>query len=233
MCASCFRAAWLLLATLLACSVQAAEFRRMRLSDGTELQYALALPAGFQSSRQYPALLVFAGGRQDRESVRNALARFWEAEAVKRGFFVFSPVAPLGKPFYESGAELIPEFLSTQLAMFRIDGNKFHVAGSSNGAVSAFAIAVRHPQLFHSLTALAGFPVERGDFDRLDRLRDVRIQMFVGAGDLYWKEGMEKTHRRLSVLGKEAYFEIVPPNGHLLPALSFEKSARVFDRIGP
>ncbi len=227
-----FKAAWVLLATLLGCPAQAAEFQRMRLLDGTELEYALALPAGFRSNQQYPALLAFAGGRQDKDSVRNALARFWEVEAVRRGFIVVSPVAPAGKPFYESGAELIPEFLGAQLAVFRIEGGKFHVAGSSNGAVSAFTAAVRHPELFHSLTALAGFPVEEADFERLDRLRDLQIRMFVGAGDLYWKEGMEKTHDRLSALGKAAYFEIVPRNGHLLPALSFENSARIFDRIG-
>lgn len=210
----------------------AAEFKQMRLSDGTEIEYALVLPAGFRDDQAYPALLAFPGGRQNLESVRGGLSRFWEREAAKRGYIVFSPAAPAGKSFYENGADLIPEFLQHLLAAFRIEGEKFHVAGSSNGGVSAFAVAIRYPELFHSLTVLAGFPVEQVDFDRLDRLQNIEIAMFVGDGDLYWKEGMEKTRGRLAALGKQVYFEVIPRNGHFLPDLSFENSTRLFARIG-
>lgn len=210
----------------------AAEFKRMRLSDGTELEYALVLPADFRNDRIYPALLAFPGGRQNLESVRGGLARFWEREAAKRGYIVFSPAAPTGKPFHESGADLIPEFLQQQLAAFKIEGGKFHVAGSSNGGVSAFVAAIRYPELFHSLTALAGFPVEDTDFSRLDRLKNIKVTMFVGMSDQYWKEGMEKTRGRLRALGQPVYFEAIPRNGHFLPDLSFENSTRVFERIG-
>lgn len=212
--------------------VDAAEFKRMRLSDGTEIEYALVLPAGVRDDKIYPALLAFPGGRQNLESVRGGLARFWEHEAAKRGYIVFSPAAPTGKPFYESGADLVPEFLQRQLAAFKIEGGKFHAAGSSNGGVSAFVAAIRYPELFHSLTALAGFPVEQVDFERLHRLQNIKIAMFVGASDQYWKEGMEKTRDRLRALGQPVYFEAIPRNGHFLPDLSFENSARIFERIG-
>jgi len=212
--------------------VDAAELKRVRLSDGTEIEYALVLPADFRDDKIYPALLAFPGGRQNLESVRGGLSRFWEREAAKRGYIVFSPAAPTGKPFYESGADLILEFLQRQLAAFKIEGGKFHVAGSSNGGVSAFVAAIRYPELFHSLTALAGFPVEQVDFDRLHRLQNIKIAMFVGDGDQYWKEGMEKTRERLASLGKQVYFEVIPRNGHFLPDLSFENSARIFERSG-
>ena len=82
------------------------------------------------------------------------------------------------------------------------------------------------------LTALAGFPVEDADFSRLDRLKNINVAMFVGTSDQYWKEGMEKTRDRLRVLGQPVCFEAVPRNGHFLPDLSFENSARIFERIG-
>jgi len=224
-----------LIATLIAnpgSGVFAAEFRQMRLSDGTAIEYALVLPTGFRDDRTYPALLAFPGGRQNLESVRGGLSRFWEREAAQRGYIVFSPAAPAGKPFYENGADLIPEFLQHLLTAFRIEGEKFHVAGLSNGAVSAFVVAIRYPELFHSLTALAGFPIEDADFNRLGRLKNIKVTMFVGDGDQYWKEGMEKTRSHLAALGRPAYFEVVPRNGHFLPDLSFEHSARIFERIG-
>ena len=56
----------------------AAEFKQMRLSDGTEIEYALVLPAGFQNDKHYPALLAFPGGRQTLESVKGGLSRYWE-----------------------------------------------------------------------------------------------------------------------------------------------------------
>lgn len=210
-------------------AASAAESAHLRLSDGTELDYELILPAGFQRERDSPALLAFPGGRQDAESVRGALSRFWAAEAARRGFIVFSPVAPPGKPFYAAGADLIPEFLQRQLAAYRIEGNRFHVAGHSNGGVSAFAAAVRHPELFHSLTVLAGFPVEPADFQRLERLCNLRVTLFVGDRDLDWKEGMEKARDRLAAAGAQVHMEVLPRNGHLLPGLSFENSARIFE----
>lgn len=225
---------WVLLVFAVGMSLpaDAAEFKRVRLSDGTEIEYALVLPADFRDDKTYPAILAFPGGRQNLESVRGSLSRFWEREAEKRGYIVFSPAAPPGKPFYKNGADLIPEFLQRQLADFGIEGGKFHVAGLSNGGVSAFVVATRYPELFHSLTALAGFPVEQADFERLDRLQNIAIAMFVGAADQYWKEGMEKTRDRLASLGKRVYFEAIPRNGHFLPDLSFENSTRIFERIG-
>lgn len=223
---------WLILLLWAALAAGAAEPQRMRLADGTEIAYTLLLPAGFEQERAHPALVVFPGGRQTEENVQGALSRFWAAEALRRGFIVVSPAAPPGKAFHEEGVDLVPEFLQRLLAAYRIEGNRFHLAGHSNGGVSAFAAAVRHPELFHSLTVLAGFPVERSDFDRLERLRGLRVSMFVGDRDLDWKEGMERTRDRLAAAGADVRLEVIPGNGHLLPALSFDRSARIFEALG-
>ena len=210
-----------------------AELRTLRLSDGTEITFAIALPENFQAGKAYPALLAFPGGRQNVQSVKRGLERFWEVEARNRGFILISPAAPIGQPFFEEGAAHVPEFLGHILSTYRILGGKFHLAGNSNGGVSAFRAAVRFPELFQSLTVLAGFPTEPEDIAQLARLRSLAINMFVGDGDLYWKEGMESTRQRLAELGKDVYFEVIPRNGHFLPDLSFENSGRIFDHIQP
>ena len=208
-----------------------ADVREVRLSNGIRIEYALATPVDFREDRSYPALLVLPGGRQTMESVRANLARYWQDEAVRLGYLVISPAAPNGLMFYEEGADLLPEFLQLQLAQFKIAGGKFHAAGVSNGGVSVFVAAVRNPALFHSVTVLAGFPTDPFDFDSLEHLRGVKITMFVGEHDSYWKAGMERTRERLLSLGIAVYFEEVARNGHLLPALSFQNSARIFRRI--
>ncbi len=223
---------WLILLLWAALPAGAAEPHRMRLSDGTEIAYMVVLPAGFTNDGAHPALIVFPGGAQTIEHVQGTLSRFWAAEAVRRGYIVFSPAAPAGRSFDDKGADLVPEFLQRLLASYRIEGDRFDVAGHSNGGVSAFAAAVRHPGLFRSLTVLAGFPVDRHDFDRLERLRGLRVSMFVGDRDLGWKEGMERTRDRLAAAGADVRLEVVPGNGHLLPSLSFDRSARIFDAFG-
>lgn len=210
-----------------------AELRTFCLSDGTEITFAIALPENFQAGKAYPALLTFSGGRQSIQSVKGSFERFWEVEARKRGFILIGPAAPAGQPFFEGGVVHVPEFLRHILSTYRIRGGKFHVAGNSNGGVSAFRAAVSFPELIQSLTVLAGFPTEPEDVAQLARLRSLDINMFVGDGDLYWKRGMESTRQRLAELENDVYFEVIPRNGHFLPALSFENSERIFDRIRP
>lgn len=209
----------------------AAEYRRLALSGGTDIAYALVLPEHFQKDRAYPAILAFPGGRQSITGVASTLERFWETEARKRGFIVISPAAPAGKPFFEDGADLIPEFLGHFLDAYRIKDGRFHIAGHSTGAVSAFRAAVRNPQMLCSVIALAGFPEEQEDFDRLERLKGLEVTMFVGDGDQYWKEGMQKTKDALETFGTRVSFTVLPRNGHFLPDIAYDKSWKIFDRI--
>ena len=212
-------------------TLAAAETRQARLADGTLISYIVVLPTGYRKNRSYPVLLALPPGRQTLRMAEAGLHRFWGIGAAKKGFVVIGPAAPKGRPFYKTGATLIPGFLAAMSKLYKVRGDRFHVAGSSNGAVSAFAVAVRNPALFQSLTALAGFPEAPEDFQRLDRLDGMKITMIVGDGDLYWKEGMQKIVARLKELGQDPYFEIIRRNGHYLPDLSGPKSGRIFDLI--
>jgi poly(3-hydroxybutyrate) depolymerase len=209
----------------------AAEIKTLSLSDGTEIEYALVVPGNFRKDRAYPAILAFPGGRQSIRGAGGTLDRFWEREAVKRGYIVISPAAAEGKPYFGEGALLIPEFLRHFLDAYRIAGGRFHIGGHSNGAVSAFRVASLYPEMFLAITVFAGFPEEAEDFDRLDKVKDMKVTMFVGDGDQYWKEGMIRVRERLRELGNDAYLEIVPRNGHLVPDLTYENSWKIFDRF--
>jgi len=50
---------------------------------------------------------------------------------------------------------VFPKFITELLGDFKVDGGKFHIAGMSNGSLSAFLIASLYPRYFQSLT---GFP---------------------------------------------------------------------------
>ena len=222
-----------LVVVLLSCERAAfsEEIRRLTLSGGTVIEYALVLPEHFDRKNAYPALLVFPGGSQTIAIVHSALERYWEPEGARRGFIVISPAAPNGVSFIDGSEKLIPEFLQHFFSGFRIRGGKFHVGGNSNGGKSAFRVAILYPELFRSLTVLAGFPPEDEDMRELGRLKDIRINMFVGENDPVWLDPMLETKARLESIGIDVFFQSLPKNGHFLPDLSFENSGRIFDRI--
>lgn len=213
-------------------AASSAEIKKLALPSGTVIDYALVLPAHFDKDNAYPALLVFPGGNQAMKIVRAALERYWEREAARRGFILISPAAPNGVSFIEGSERLIPEFLRHFLSEYRIEEQRFHVAGNSNGGKSAFHVAILYPELFRSLTVLAGFPPDETDMRHLRRLKGIPISMFVGESDPAWLVPMLETKAKLEGLGMDVFFQSFPRNGHFLPALSFENSAKIFDRIG-
>jgi poly(3-hydroxybutyrate) depolymerase len=232
-------ALFLVLAGLVSLTLPAAsahETRAFAMPGGMSIPYVLVLPDGYDPTRKYEALLAFPGGDQSIQRAISTVERFWEPEARKRGVIVVVPAAPTpGRPFYvgEGSVNLIPDIVDAMRAAYPVKDGKMHVAGHSNGGVTAFRAAIRWPELFQSLTVIAGVPAEDVDFDRLERLKGMKIALFVGVSDIDWKGAMAETRQVMNQLGIESSFAIVPRSGHLLDALSFEKSGPVFDTVVP
>jgi pimeloyl-ACP methyl ester carboxylesterase len=214
----------------------AAASERAVLADGTAIDYLVALPAGYDPARSYPMILAFPGGRQTADDATRLLDRFFAFAGPDRGVVTVVPIAPgVSRKFYfdfgEPTIDEIPEFVRLMRQRYAVAGDTIHLAGHSNGAVSAFRAAIRFPELFASMTALAGSPVEPEDWDRLDRLRGLRITLVVGRNDPEWADRVIGAKQVLDGLGIPARLEVLRLNGHLLSDLSFEKSGRVMDLI--
>ena len=132
---------------------------------GTTVHYKVVLPNGYDPAKAYPAILAFGGGPQTMNTVDSILSRNFRAEAEKRGYIVIAPAAPDGQLFFEDGARIFPEFLKMILADYKIQDNKFHIAGPSNGGIASFHVAAANPQYFLSVTAFPGIHVgaQRGE----------------------------------------------------------------------
>ena len=202
------------------------ELLELSVEGKGRLQYALILPKGYEAGREYSAVLALPPGPQTAAMVDAALG--YLDGAAERGWIVVSPVAPEGKLFFQGSEVLLPALLDSVAAAHRIAGGKFHVAGVSNGGRSAFRIAGLHPERFHSLTALPGFPPESADVDRLERLGSMPVAMFAGEKDERWVERSERTVERLRELGTPVSFEIFPGEGHVPPSLT---PARMLDLL--
>lgn len=195
------------------------DYHDLELAAGGVLSYAVALPENFDPRRPYPLLLALPPGQQDRDMVAASMRRYWGRQATSRGWIVVSPVAPEGKLFFRGGELALPALMRKLRIDFKIEGNRFHLAGSSNGGRSAFRLATRFPYQFQTLTVLPGYPPEAEDAARLPRLRGISVHMFAGGDDRHWVAETEKTVAALRALDIDVHSEVFPGEGHVPPSL--------------
>jgi len=198
-------------------------------AGGTTVHYKVVLPGGYDAAKAYPGILVFGGGPQTMNVVDNVLNRNFRAEAEKRGYIVIAPAAPDDQLFFESGARIFPDFLKTVLAAYKIEGNKFHVAGPSNGGIAAFHVAAANPQYFLSVTAFPGYMWQPNPA-KLQAISKMCVFMYVGEQDQYmWHGEMKQEAEFLRSKGTVARYTVEKGQPHRLDTLAGANAGRLFD----
>jgi len=196
---------------------------------GTTVHYKAVLPDAYEPARAYPGILVFGGGPQTMTVVDNVLNRNFRAEAEKRGYIVIAPAAPDDQLFFEDGARIFPDFLKAMLAEYKIQGNKFHVAGPSNGGIAAFHVAAANPQYFLSVTAFPGY-MWQPSAAKLQAISKMCVFMYVGELDQYmWHGEMKKEAEFLRTKGAVARYTVELGQPHRLETLAGANAGRLFD----
>jgi len=195
----------------------------------TTVQYKVVLPNGYDPAKAYPAILAFGGGPQDMNTVNGILTRNFREEAEKRGYIVIAPAAPNEDLFFEEGARIFPEFLKMMLADYKIQGNKFHIAGPSNGGIASFHVAAANPAYFLSVTAYPGYMWEPTTA-KLQAISKMCVFMYVGENDPYrWHSEMKKEAEFLQSRGTVANYTVEKGQPHRLDTLAGPNAGRLFE----
>ena len=197
---------------------------------GTTVHYKLILPKGYDPAKAYPAVLAFPGGPQTMDTVEGTVERHWHAEAERRGYIVVVPAASGGALYFEGGERIFPEFLTKLLAEFKILDNKFHIAGVSNGGISAFHIAAMYPQYFWSVTGFPGYLPDATPA-RIHALSNLCINMHVGELDTDWLNGMQQQAAIFRAQGFTVRFTVEKAQHHRLETFEGEGAARFFNQF--
>ena len=195
----------------------------------TTVHYQVVLPAEYNPAKAYPAILAFGGGPQTMSTVDSVLSRNLRAEAEKRGYIVIAPAAPDDQVFFEGGARIFPAFLKLILADYKIQDNKFHIAGPSNGGIAAFHVAAANPDYFLSVTAFPGYMWEPSEA-RLRAISRLCVFLYVGEDDEYrWHAEMQKEAEVLRSWGTLARYTVEKGQPHRLATLAGANAGRLFD----
>ncbi len=197
---------------------------------GMRVNYRVVLPEGYDPARAYPAILAFTGGSQNENAVNTHLERFWTELAEQRGYIVISPAAPSEGLYFRRGAGIFPDFLDQILSRYNVEDDKFHVAGASNGGLSAFHVAASHPAYFKSITGLPGY-MPQASGGRVEAIRGLCIYMHVGDSDPAWLRSMQNQAEQFSRNGLQVRFQVEPGQGHFVQSLSGTGATRLFDQI--
>jgi poly(3-hydroxybutyrate) depolymerase len=209
--------------------VHAELLEKTRKVGGTTVQYKVVLPNGYDPAKAYPAILALGGGPQTMNTVDNILKHNLRPEAEKRGYIVIAPAAPDGELFFEGGDRIFPEFLKMMLADYKIQGNKFHIAGPSNGGIAAFHVAAANPQYFLSVTAFPGYMWEPSEA-KLQAISKMCVFMYVGENDQYmWHPEMKREAEWLRSRGTVAHYTVEKGQPHRMETLADANAGRLFD----
>ena len=199
--------------------------------DGTTVHYKVVLPNGYDPAKAYPAILAFGGGPQTMDTVDRVLAGNLRAEAEKRGYLVVAPAAPDDQLFFEDGARIFPAFLKMMLADYKIQDNKFHIAGPSNGGIAAMHVAALNPQYFLSVTAFPGYMWEPS-MAKLRAISKMCVFLYVGENDPYmWHDEMKKEAEILRSMGTVARYTVEKGQPHRMATLAGDHAGRLFDNF--
>jgi poly(3-hydroxybutyrate) depolymerase len=198
---------------------------------GLSLTYKVLLPPGYDAAKTYPVVLVFTGGPQQLRGAENTVNTDWRAEAEKRGYVVISPATPNGNLFFEDADRVFPDFLDAILRDYKVRGGKLHVAGHSNGGLSAFHVAAKYPQYFLTVTGYPGLFQSESNPARIDVLKPMCLFMHVGDQDPSWAGAMQQQFERLQKQGFKIRYAVEKNQVHRLKAAEINLSQRLFDQI--
>lgn len=202
--------------------------KTVKVGDAT-VHYKVVLPNGYDAAKTYPAILALGGGPQNMRTVDSVLDRNLRPEAEKRGYIVIAPAAPNDELFFEGGERIFPEFLKMMLKDYKVENNKFHIAGPSNGGIAAFHVAAMNPGYFLSVTAFPGYMWEPSPA-KLQAISKMCVFMYVGENDEYmWHPEMKKEAEWLSSKGTVARYTVEKGQPHRMETLAGANAGRLFD----
>ena len=199
-----------------------------RLSDGSVIEYYLALPRA-EPAEPLP-LAVFMGGGSGNKPISFDVYRFYARELAELGWAVAVPVSPDNRSFRGSNADKVRQLIAGLQARDDIAEGKTLLAGISAGGMSALEIARRNPGEIAGVMAVPAIVREAG---QLEGLQDMPVYLRIGSDDeLGWADRYSETVGFLEAAGVRLDAGIQYGGAHMF-ALDWEGVRPWLDSVRP
>jgi pimeloyl-ACP methyl ester carboxylesterase len=168
-------------------------------------------------------LVVFPPGLQTDELTRG-MRRMFAEEATQRGWILVTPRPPKGDLFVTDAKELMPPLLADLDATVRAAGARYHVAGASNGGMSAFAFCAMYPERTASVLGFPGALPREMDEKLVGtalKAGGVKVRAWVGEQDHFtWRQSLEAIEKFAKKYELDAVATTVDAEGHIIRSLN-------------
>ena len=188
---------FLVLLTL--CSFKAWTQDILTLSDGSIIEYYLAMPRDGATSPL--PLAVFMGGGSGDKPISFGAYRFVAVELAALGWAVVVPVSPNNRSFRDNNVAKVRELIADLQQRDDIKEGKVLVGGISAGGNSALEIARQNPEDYLGILAV---PAIVRDNAKLESLKGMPVYLRIGGEDqLGWANNYDDTVAKLQMIGVE------------------------------
>lgn len=209
----------------------------MGLADGRPLDVTILTPPDWQAGSTTPAVLALPPGDQSVATVDAVTGRYFGDSTAAAGWVVVSPAAPElvesseeGRFFYQN-PEPLAQLLDLLEGVVVPEGGRWHVAGPSNGGLSAFRFATDHADRVASLIGLPGYPAPPASNTAESALIEIPVVLYVGEDDPSWREPMEAFAASFREAGGDVTLTVRPGQPHVIGDLSADELLEVLDRL--
>jgi predicted esterase len=199
---------------------------------GEIMPYHLYLPAGYTSTREFPLVVALHGLGANEDSMLSPLYKI-PALADQHGFIVVAPLGyrvdggygafPSGRRGQLSEQDVM-EVIQLVRQAYKIDSNRIYLVGHSMGAIGAWVLGARHPELWAALAPISG----QGQTASVEKMKAIpEIVVHGDADDVVPVGGSRAMVAEMKKLNVEVQYIEVPGGNHINVAGS--NMAAIFD----
>ncbi len=161
------------------------------LADGTELHYAVAVPADVGAQESLPLVVGLHYGWRGEQPKR--LGRDFMRILVEPGLsstraILVAPNCPEGSWNHPRSEAAVLDLIDTLLRDYPIDADRILVTGFSLGGMGTWFFAANHPDVFDAAIAIASVPVV--DHEGRSRTDPDAFAASVAEGSAPWLGGL-------------------------------------------